>query len=256
MAPRIVTLDIETAPLESYHWGLWDQTIGLEQVQEDWTILAFAAKVLGEKKVTYHDTGGRGKAKVRDDLELCKRLWDVLDAADIVVTQNGKAFDIPRINARFLVHGLPPYSPIRVIDTKIAAAKHFSFISNKLEYLTKKLTKTKKLSHKRFPGFKLWVECLKDNPAAWREMKLYNCADVVSDEELYLVLRPWIEGHPNIGTYADSGVRCSKCGSTKIQARGFQVSQTAQYHRFQCQTCGGWSRSRKAARRNPDGVTN
>ena len=65
--PRILTLDIETAPIEAYCWGIWEQNIGLDMIIRDWSILCFCAKWLDERSVIYEHTGGRGKAKVRDD---------------------------------------------------------------------------------------------------------------------------------------------------------------------------------------------
>ncbi len=244
-SPRIVTLDIETAPLESSHWGLWDQNIGLEQISREWSIISFSAKWLGEKQVIYADTGGRGARKVRDDRGLLRKLWRILDSADVVVAQNGKAFDVKKINARLLMHGLAPYSPIRIVDTMLAAKKHFAFTSNRLEWLSKHLTTTKKSKHRAFPGFELWKECLRDNPKAWSEMRSYNIADTVATEQLYLKLRPWIEGHPNLATYnASPKVQCAKCSSPRMQRRGVAVSSAGTYARYQCLACGGWGRGR------------
>jgi hypothetical protein len=246
--PRIVTLDIETAPLRSYHWGLWDQNIGLEQISDEWSILAFCAKWLGDDRPIYRDTGGRGVDRVRDDRQLLAELWTVLDEADIVIAQNGRAFDVKRINARMLMRGFKPYSPIRIIDTMLVAKRHFSFTSNKLAWLSKHLTPTKKSAHKQFPGFELWEQCLRDNPHAWREMQKYNCADVVATEQLYLRLRPWIEGHPNVAAYvSDEKVACPKCGGRNLQKRGRAVSQIGEYLRYQCMNpnCGGWARGRQ-----------
>lgn len=250
-APRILTLDIETAPIESFHWALWDQNIGLNQIKCDWTILSFSAKWLDRKKVIYMDTGGRGVAKVRDDSLLLEALWALLDQADIVVTQNGKSFDIKKINARLFENGFKPYSPIRQVDTKLVAKKTFGFTSNKLEWMTRHQA-AKKLKRKQFPDFTLWVECLKDNPKAWAEMKPYNIVDTLSTELLYLRMRPWIEGHPSVTAYNDNTeVACPKCGSNKVQKRGRAVSQTGEYNRYQCQGCGGWSRSRKTLKSRP-----
>jgi hypothetical protein len=246
MAPRIVTLDIETAPIEAWTWGLWEQNISLDMVKEDWTILSFSAKWLDDPKVIYVDTGGRGKAKVRDDMRLLERLWEVLDSADIVVCQNGKEFDLKKINARFIESGFPPYSPVRVVDTMLAAKKHFGFTSNKLAYLSGKLTKTKKLKHKKYPGFELWEACLRDEKAAWKEMRLYNQVDVLATEELYLKLRPWIEGHPNVAVYMTGAERrCPKCGSTSVKKRGLLYTQTGAFQRFECNACHGTSRGRE-----------
>jgi hypothetical protein len=244
---KIVTLDIETAPLQSYHWGMWQQNINLSSIQDEWTILSFSAKWLHEpaKKIIYRDTGGRGPDKVRDDLDLLKDLWDILNEADIVITQNGISFDIKKINSRMLMNNFPPYSPIKTIDTKVVAKKHFSFTSNKLQWMSEHLTRTKKSEHKSFPGFELWSECLKDNPRAWAEMKKYNCIDTLSTEELYLKMRPWIEGHPSISNYSDKEtIACPKCDSNNVVLRGYCTTQTGKYKRYVCKDCGGWSRTR------------
>jgi predicted nucleic-acid-binding Zn-ribbon protein len=243
--PRVLTLDIETAPLESYTWGIWDQNIGLNQIKSEWTILSFSAKWLGEKKVIYGDTGGNGPGLVRNDRPLLEQLWALLDNADIVVTQNGKKFDIRKINSRLIMAGFKPYSPIRQVDTCLVAKKHFGFTSNKLEWMSEKLTKAKKSQHKQFPGFSLWSECLKDNPKAWAEMKKYNILDTVSTEELYLKLRPWIDGHPNVAAYTDvEAPACPKCGSRKLRLNGIRRTQTGESKRLRCADCGGSSFSR------------
>jgi len=244
--PRIVTLDIETAPLQSYHWGLWDQTINLNQICVEWTILSFSAKWLSEKKVMYHHTGGHGVDKVRDDKKLLQKLWEILDEADIVVAQNGQQFDVKKLNARMLMTNMKPYSPIRIIDTMLSAKRHFAFTSNKLAWLSEHLTSAKKSEHKLFPGFELWAECLKDNKKAWAEMGKYNRIDVIATEQLYLKLRPWILGHPNVGVYSSNEeIVCPKCGSTEVQSRGRAYTQIGEYNRFQCKSCGGWARSRQ-----------
>lgn len=244
--PKIVTLDIETSPILAHTWGLWEQNVSLDQIQCEWTILSFSAKWLGNDKVIYKDTGGRGVNKVRDDSALLKDLWAILDEADIVVAQNGIAFDVKKINARMLMAGMGPYSPIKVVDTMVVAKKHFAFTANKLAWLSEHLTTVKKSAHKLFPGFELWTECLKDNPKAWAEMKKYNSIDVVATEELYLKMLPWIEGHPNVAAYDESheDMACPKCGSKKIQKRGKSLTQTGVYHRIHCQDCKGWSRTR------------
>lgn len=241
--PKILTLDIETAPIEAYTWGIWEQNIGVDMVKTDWSILAYAAKWLGHSRTIYEDTSGRGIKAVRDDYKLLKGLRDILDEADLVIAQNGIRFDIKKINSRLITAGITPYSPIRVIDTLSVAKKHFGFTSNKLAWTSKYLTDTPKSNHRRFPGFELWQECLADNPAAWREMKKYNIQDVVATEKLYIKMRPWIANHPNVNTYANrEEEHCPKCSSVNIQARGYAVLQKGRYPRFQCNDCGGWSR--------------
>jgi RNase_H superfamily len=242
---RIGIVDIETAPFESLTWGIWDQNIGLNQIQKETSILSYAWKWLGSKQVIYEDTSGHGPKSVRDDRKLLASLWTLLDAADIVVAQNGVAFDVKRINSRMVMEGLPPYSPIRIIDTKLVAKKHFAFSSNRLEWLGKYLAGQTKYKHSKFEGMELWVECLKDNPEAWKEMKKYNIIDTQVCEKVYLALRPWMDQHPNLGAYtSDSTTICPKCGSKHLQARGTRYLQQGAYQRYQCQKCRGWSRGK------------
>lgn len=243
--PRILTLDVETSPLEVYCWKIWEETVGIDQIKVDWTILSYAAKWLGKREAIYADAGGRGADKVRDDDGLLDGLWHLMNEADIVVAQNGIRFDIRKINYRLIRAGYTPYSPIRVIDTMVQAKRLFASTSNKLGWLSEKLTNTPKSKHKKFPGFELWLECLKDNPAAWAEMKKYNIQDIRATEKLYLRLRPWIPNHPNVSTYdLRAGGVCPKCGSPKLKQEGRVTLQATVYAKYRCLSCGAWSRGK------------
>lgn len=239
--PKILFLDIETSPIIAYTWGIWEQNVGLTQIKEDWSVLAWCAKWAGSRNTVYRD---QRKAKnLRDDRVILKELHGLLDQADIIVTQNGRSFDAKKLNARFIQHGFKPPAPYKHIDTKVMAKSFFGFTSNKLEYLTDKLcTKYKKLTDKdrKFVGFDLWKECLAGNTSAWREMERYNRLDVLSLEELYEKLAPW-GNKVNFNLYRDDETRCN-CGSKKLQQRGYAVTQVGRYARYQCQDCGTWTR--------------
>ncbi|MEM5400851.1 ribonuclease H-like domain-containing protein [Paraburkholderia unamae] len=242
-APRILVLDIETAPILAYVWRTFKTNVSHDMMETDWYILSFAAKWLGDKEVMYHSQAGR--RNIEDDKVLMRKLWKLLDEADVVIAHNGKKFDVRKIKARFILNGFPPPSPFKVIDTLLEARKEFAFTSNRLAALTEALCAEKKMTHGEFPGFALWSECLKGNPKAWAEMEKYNRQDVVSLEELYLKLRPWITGHVNVAAYQDpDDTACPKCGSEDMQRRGTAVTQTGKYIRYQCKCCGGWARSR------------
>lgn len=241
--PKIITLDIETSPIIAYVWGLWKQNIGLPQIIKDWSVLSWCAKTLGDKEIRYLDVAEQ--ADKYDDDAIMHALWHELDEADIVVVQNGVKFDLRKINARFLQMGLPPPSPYKVVDTMLEARKLAALTSNKLEWLAKVLTDVAKDKHHEFPGFELWTACLRGNPKAWAVMRKYNPKDVIATEKVYLKLRPFIVGHPNVAAYDDDErTRCPKCGSHKVEKRGFYVTQTGKYQRYHCSDCGGWSRGR------------
>jgi hypothetical protein len=245
MTPRILTLDIETKPIKGYVWGIWEQNLSLDMIEEDWSILCYCAKWLDEPKVISDYTGGRGKAKVKDDRKLCLSLHALLDEADLVIAQNGKKFDLKKIDSRMYQHNINPYSPVRVIDTLVNSRSRFSHTSNKLEWQSKISGGTQKSKHKQFPGAELWLECMKDNPKAWKEMLAYCATDVIATEHVYIRQRPWIRKHPNIGAYIeDKDPRCTTCGSKHLQSRGSETTQQGKYARYHCQDCGAWPRGK------------
>lgn len=237
--PRVLLLDIETAPLLGYVWGLWDQNIALNQLKNDWYIISWAAKWLGSKDVMQQDQ--RNAKDIEDDSAILEDIHELLNQADIVVTQNGKKFDIKKLNARFVIHGMKPPSSFKQIDTLQIAKKHFGFTSNKLEYMTHKLCKKyKKLKNHKFEGFQLWSECLKGNKKAWAEMAKYNKYDVLSLEELYTKLIPW-DNSVNFNVYG--GIPVCSCGSKEFYRNGFFYSSTGKFQRYQCKKCGSEFRS-------------
>ena len=34
--PKVLVFDIETSPIISYVWGLWNNDVGLNQIHTDW----------------------------------------------------------------------------------------------------------------------------------------------------------------------------------------------------------------------------
>tara|TARA_R110002020_G_scaffold468751_1_gene693268 strand:- start:253 stop:1242 length:990 start_codon:yes stop_codon:yes gene_type:complete len=241
--PNILTLDIETAPIKAYLWGLWQQNVGLNGIQSDWYILSWSAKWFHQDEVMYEDK--RDSYKDEDDYELLQNIWKLLDEADIIITQNGKKFDAKKLNARFILNGMGPPSSYRHIDTLQEAKKHFGFTSNKLEYMTDKLCKKyKKLKHSKFAGLDLWVECLAGNPEAWNEMEVYNIHDVLSLEELYTIMRPYMRSHFNFNLYfSDNKLRCV-CGNEDFTHNGYHYTNLSKFDRFACTKCGHEHRGR------------
>jgi uncharacterized protein YprB with RNaseH-like and TPR domain len=235
--PKVLFVDIETSPILGSVWALFDQNVGLNQIEKDWHVLSWAAKWAGEKNVVYMDQSHA--RNVEDDRYILKGVWKLLDEAEVVVGQNSKRFDIKKLNARFIINGMKPPSPFRQIDTLQIAKKHFGFTSNKLEYMSGKLCPDeKKLTKREFAGFELWKECLAGNKAAWAEMKRYNIQDVIALEAVYNKLQPWDNTTRLYSGEADSP-RCN-CGSYDIQRRGFNITNAGKFQRYQCQDCGAW----------------
>lgn len=243
-SPKVLLIDIESRPILAHVWGCWDQNVSLNMIEADWSILSFAAKWLGDppSKIIYCDVSKQ--PDIENDRPVLEAAWKLLDQADIVITQNGVAFDRKKLNARFIIQGMKPPSPFRMIDTKLIAKRNFGFTSNRLEYLSDKLNKKyKKLKHEKFNGFELWRECLAGNKEAWAEMRKYNMYDVLALEELYHKLAPW-DSKSQVATYTDDHIAKCSCGSTEFKRSGWQFTATGKFQRYCCKECGAWSRGR------------
>lgn len=235
--PRILFLDIETFPNIAYVWGKYEQNV--IKYKQEGCIATFVAKWLGNDKIFAKglpDYPGY-KAGSYKDAGLVKDLWKLLDEADIVVAHNGDSFDVRVCNASFISNGLKPPSPYKTVDTKKAVKRVARFNSNKLD----DLGVTLQIGQKIKTDFELWEGCIRGDLAFWKKMLDYNRQDVLLLEKLYLRILPWISNHPNFTI--ESGALCPKCNSSDIQFRGFAISCTRRYRRFQCQKCGGWARS-------------
>jgi len=241
---KILILDIETAPIKAYVWGLFKQNVGLNMIDRDSYMLSWSAMWLGDKEVM-SDSLPEHKSYVfsaSNDRHIVESVWRLLDEADIVVAHNGKGFDIPKINARFLQHGIAPPSPYKIVDTLKTARSAFKLTSNKLDYLAQYLGVGKKMST---GGFELWEGCMNSDPKSWKKMVKYNKRDVLILEKVYKKLRPWIRPHPNLALYDDKiGRVCPTCGGHHIQKRGNYMTTTGRYQRYQCMNCMTWSRER------------
>ncbi len=233
---KILFIDIETTPNLVYTWGLWNQNIGLNQIVRTSEIICFAYSWFGIDDVRC--TSGKEK-------NLIKPILKLLDEADIVVAHNADRFDLPRIRAVALKMGIKPPSPFKIVDTLKVAKRQFKFESNRLDFLAEALGVRLKGKHPKFPGFELWLQCMKGNQEAWNEMEEYNIGDVETLEDVYFKMLPWIDNHPNVAVMDEGDVHsCPKCGSVRLHRRGFAYTNVGKYQRYRCADCGGWSRTR------------
>lgn len=237
--PKIISFDIETTPIKAYAWGPKWETSLIEFIEYS-KVLSFSYKFVGGKQVTKGWPDYKGyKRGTLDDTDIVKEIWNLFNTVDIIVAQNGRDFDIKVMNARFIKHGLTPPSPYKVVDPKVEAKKYLKLPSYSLDDLCDYFGIGRKLHHEGFP---LWTGCMAGDPKAWKKMLEYNKHDVIILEKLYLLLRPWMKTHPNVGTYKPEGTLCPKCGSDDLNWEGWYRNKTTKYHAFSCADCGSWGR--------------
>lgn len=233
-------LDIETAPNTAHVWGLWDQRIGLPQILESSYTLCWSAKWYGQKEI-YYDS-----RYVSTNKRMLQGIHKLLEEADAVIHYNGNKFDIPTLNKEFLLESMRPTAPAKQIDLLRVCRSRFRFPSNRLDYVANALG----LGKKKKTDHQLWIDCMKNDPVAWKKMEAYNKHDVRLLERVYDRVLPWIKGHPNLSLY-EAKLVCPNCGGSKHQRRGYSLTQTAKYIRYQCTNCGSWFRGGRSIAPGP-----
>lgn len=236
---KILILDIETSPMKAWVWRRWKENIYLEQTIQEWFMLSWSAKWLGEESFGFVLTPE--EVSNEDDRRILLELYNVLNEADIVIAHNGNKFDIPKINTRFLLNNIPSPSPYRQIDTLDIVKKQFGFSSNSLDALSTFFGYDNKDPH----DFMLWKSCLEGDEEALERLLKYNKKDVEILEKVYLKLRPWIKNHPNVNVIAQEGI-CSHCGSNSVtELQGvYYNTQHYKYPVYRCNKCNALSRSK------------
>lgn len=247
---KVLLWDIETSPNVCTSWALHKQFLSYDNVLRERQIICVGYKFLGDRRTTVISL------REYTEEEMLRVVHSVLSEADILVHHNGDRFDLPMFNSRAISYELSPLPSKPMVDTLKVARKHFKFNSNKLDYLGQflgvgtKYTTRKGLWKEILTGVmhsEVYGEALdRATKSALREMEQYNAQDVTLLESVYLALRPYDTRHPNLGLHSKHEHSCPNCGSTHVHSKGYRVTRTGRYARYQCQDCGAWSAGGKS----------
>jgi DNA polymerase elongation subunit (family B) len=231
---RILVIDVETRPMESRHWGIWNQNIGISQIQKPDGLLCLAAQFVGERKVHFASQWEHG------DRGLAKAALRLMSEADVISGWNSNRFDIPWLNRIIIENKLPEPSPYKSLDLMRVVKKRVRLPSYKLDFVAQWLGVGKKL---RTGGYDLWDDVLAGLPAARTKMARYNIQDTRLTTAVYEELRKrgWVSSPINASIRL--GHVCPHCESERLQARGDYETASRRYKRWQCRDCHRWSRS-------------
>lgn len=231
--PRILMFDIETLPILAFTWQLWKTTIPVDFIVEDWSMLSYAAKFLGEDHIEYLDIR-KGKGP-RDEKKIVEAIHRLLIKTDVLVAHNLMRFDWKKVNAKFLEYDLPPLDHLVFVDTWLIACRLFNLSSNKLQFLAEYLKcEHRKGGHKKFAGVEMWTECYKMNQEAFIECEEYNRLDVIVLEEIYHKL---IKYDPKVNFQSFYYGTVCTCGHKKFYKDGFKYTKHGKFQVFRCSAC-------------------
>jgi hypothetical protein len=232
---KILLLDIETAPLHGNFWSIGKQYVTPEQIEKDWFILGYSAKWLLNTEMM-SDFVTSEEAINRDDKRIMESAWKLVTEADVIIGHNIKRFDMPRLKTRFFLNGMKPPMPYTLLDTLQIAYKEFAFASSKLNYLGQIILQKAKIKTDR----SLWERCEKGDQEALDYMEKYCRMDTELEEGVYIELRPWCTGHPNLPLIMDAKEQCCvNCGGFEFtDEEGFYPTQQNRYPAVRCSSCG------------------
>lgn len=233
--PKILFLDIETRPMRGYFFGLRDQNIGLNQVEQFGSTSCVGAKWGGSREIMFFSDWQDGHKGM---LEAVHALWQ---EADAICGYNNDKFDNKKLRGEFIKAGIEPPGPTTSIDLYKTVKSQFGFDSNKLDHVAQILGLGAKVKHS---GFDLWLGVENGDPKAQAMMERYCKQDVRLTEKVYHKIRPFIVNHPHLGFV--SPIACGACGSIRTQKRGVRRTKAMFIERVHCQECGSWQDGKRA----------
>src|SRR3990167_440058 len=231
-----VLYDIETFPNVLTNWDLYFKGyLSPDNIVQERSLICASWKTLGESEI--HSVCVPQKDVFNDEM-VVKTLYKALSDADEIIGHNADDYDLPVLRSRGVLYGLKPLPPIIQTDTYRIAKKFFRFNSNKLDYLAKYLGVGEKIK----TDYSLWQRCMRGDADALEEMVTYNMNDVVLLEQIYTLLSVYAPAKLNKNLITEEN-NCPRCGSNRLEKRGFNYTQAGKRQRYQCKECGHWSHS-------------
>lgn len=209
-------------------------------------VLTFGSKIVEEGTrvdvLNILDYVGADGDLIRAEKRLLKDICKVMLDSDVWLGHFSTYYDLPFLNTRLIYHRLPILPPdYAQLDTWKIARNRLKLRNNRLITISEFLgTEDEKNAIRP----EQWIRALGGHRPSMDYIVEHNRRDVLVLEEAYLILRPLVLDHPNRNLIDGRG-GCSKCGSLKLQKRGTHITRTRKYQRYQCQSCGGWSKSLK-----------
>lgn len=242
MSPRILVLDIERLPAWTKPLPVWDMKalkykyLGPGDIDSWGRTICHAYQWLEDRSVSFMAEWEEGGRK-----GFLQRTADLLMEADMIVGHNMRDFDLPHLTGEFILEDIPVPPLPKVFDTLRTMQKHGNLENNQLDTLDKRFGHRGKTDKYRID---MAMAAANGDVSQQKRIERYAKGDIKATKRVALRLLPL--SRINLGVFVD-GVQmvCSRCASPKVQRRGFTTTQAGRYPRFQCQSCGGWSRGKK-----------
>jgi len=226
---KTLYFDIETMPCVALVWRPgYNIFVSSEAVlRPSWACL-IQYKWKNEDKVHILSLT-RDELLAGDDKHIWEAFIPVYNSANLVVTQNGKRFDVPWLQYRAMVHKLPSPLEQPQVDIKEQWARKFASPSNKLDWMGNTL-----FGQGKDPmSFGDWLAIHHGDMRAYKKMVTYGAKDVTLLQEVHKRCFPYLPRPPLV-----SPNMCPHCGSDKMYKNGTRISSMGRKQRQLCLKCG------------------
>lgn len=202
-----------------------------------------------------------------DDEKIVRALHAEMSKATHIVAHYGKRFDIPFMNTKFWLLGLPMITTpeYRFQDTCEIAWKKLLLSSNRLGNIANiknTLQKGRSALSERYnwklekdkAGFGVWNRITHDrNKEDTKIMERYNRNDVLVLENIYVDFKPLFNdsGYASYAKTKEKAIyTCNSCGNFPMQKHSTRPMPGGggRYHRLYCTVCGATKKGDKVGR--------
>lgn len=190
--PKILYLDVETAlmKVDVFSTFIPGKYISWKAIDKRSYVICWAACWITDKPIkVISDSVTSREARRGSDKRCLQRLFELMDESDYLVGHNARAFDIKKLNTRFLHNKMGAPLESKVIDTLALARKHFKEDSNSLEAWSLLLGGTAKDDMRMEDWQKI---CNNGDAASLRKMVKYCRGDIRNGVHVYKEFERWI----------------------------------------------------------------
>lgn len=256
---NILYFDLESSLMGTLTFGIWNQNISGNRITKHSHLLS--------NSWAFNDEPPQGVRLSPEDVAEGNDLLVVVDTiraiekADLIISFNGKKFDVPLLKTRALLHELPPIKFPPHLDLMQEAKRNFRFPSNSMQNISMYLGEHGKLATS---GRNLWERCYHyqnydDCNEALAQMLEYGLQDIDATRDLHKRLQGWFKSPVNIGliTKEINGVNtkdnhdllCPHCSSKDVDKIGSKAyTSVSSFNIYRCGNsgCRGLSRDNAA----------
>ena len=256
---NVLYWDLESSLMGTLTFGIWNQNISGNRITKHSHLLS--------NSWAFNDEPPQGVRLSPEDVAEGNDLLVVIDTiraiekSDLIISFNGKKFDVPLLKTRALLHGLPPIKFPPHLDLMQEAKRNFRFPSNSMQNISLYLGEHGKLATS---GRNLWERCYHfqnydDCNDALAQMLEYGLRDIDATRDLHKRLQGWFKSPVNIGliTKEINGVNtkdnhdllCPHCSSKDVDKIGSKAyTSVSSFNIYRCgnSACRGLSRDNAA----------